>query len=64
MTIEQHMKVIKYLQELYKGNKFFVECAPTVIGARRFPDSNFAVKEIDIHGLYKKEENDATEKQD
>jgi len=44
----EHLKNIKLLQEIYKGKKFFVQCSPMDIGAKSFPNTNFAVKEIDL----------------
>ncbi len=43
-----HIRNIKLLQAIYSGKKFYVECYPTDIGARHFPNSNFAVKEIEL----------------
>lgn len=48
MIIENHLKMIKYLTAHYAGKKFYVECMPTDIGAKCFPNSNFAIKEIEF----------------
>lgn len=47
-SLINHIRNIKLLQDIHKGNKFFVECFPTDIGAQCFPNSNFAVKEIEL----------------
>jgi len=44
----EHLKNIKLLTEIYKGKKFYVECYPTDTGALCFPNTNLAVKEIDL----------------
>lgn len=46
--IINHVRNVKLLQAVYKGKKFFVECSPTDIGAVTFPNTNFAVKEIEL----------------
>lgn len=43
-----HLRNVKLLQALYGGKKFYVECFPTDIGAIHSPNSNFAVKEIEL----------------
>lgn len=43
-----HMRNIKLLQAMYSGKKFYVECYPTDEGAIHFPNSNWAVKEIEL----------------
>lgn len=47
-NIIEHLKNIKLLQAIYSGKKFFVECYPTDEGAICFPNSNRAVKEIEL----------------
>ena len=59
-SIIEHMKMINYLKSLYSGKKFFVECYPTDTNAQCFPNSNRAVKEIELpyfklHDLLTKE---------
>ncbi len=43
-----HMRNIKLLQAIYSGKRFFVECYPTDMDAKHYPNSNFAVKEIEL----------------
>lgn len=43
-----HIRNIKLIQALYQGKKFFVQCYPTDNGAECFPNTNFAVKEIEL----------------
>jgi hypothetical protein len=47
-TIINHLRNVKLLQAIHSGKNFFVECDPTDEGARKFPNSNFAVKEIEL----------------
>ena len=47
-SIINHIRNIKLMQAIYQGKKFFVECYPTDTGAIHFPNSNFAVKEIEL----------------
>lgn len=47
-NIVEHLKNIKLLQAMYSGKKFYVDCMPTDTGAMCFPNSNRAVKEIDL----------------
>lgn len=47
-NIVNHMRNVKLLTALYSGKKFFVECYPTDEGAIHFPNSNRAVKEIEL----------------
>lgn len=46
--IINHVRNVKLLQAIYAGKKFFVECYPTEKDAKQFPNSNFAVKEIQL----------------
>lgn len=46
MSTEEHIKLIRILEQIYKGNRFFVECSPMDIGSIPFVNTNFAVKEI------------------
>lgn len=43
-----HIRNIKLIQAMYSGKKFYVECYPTDKGALCFPNSNRAVKEIEL----------------
>ena len=43
-----HIRNIKLIQAVYSGKKFYVECYPTDKGALCFPNSNRAVKEIEL----------------
>ncbi len=47
-SIIEHIKNIKLLQAIHEGKKFYVECYPTDKGAIHFPNSNRAVKEIEL----------------
>jgi len=49
-TIE-HLKNIKLIQAMYSQKRFFVECFPTDKGAHCFPNTNFAVKEIELPNI-------------
>lgn len=51
MTTNDHLNIIRVLQSVYSGKKIFVECFPTDTGAITIPNSNFAVKEVDISKL-------------
>lgn len=46
--IINHVRNVKLLQAIYSGKKFYVECYPTDEGAIRFPNSNMAVKLIEL----------------
>jgi hypothetical protein len=47
-NVAEHLKMIKFLQEKYAGKKFYVECYPTDNGAIKLPNSNWAVKYIEL----------------
>lgn len=46
--IINHIRNIKLLQAIHSGKKLFVECYPTDEGAISIPNSNKAVKEIEL----------------
>lgn len=48
MSTEDHLKQIKLLQAIAAGKKLYVECYPTDKGAITFPNTNQAVKLIDL----------------
>lgn len=48
MPIDDHLKIIKILQAHYAEKKLYVECMPTDTGAICFPNSNMAIKEIQL----------------
>lgn len=43
-----HIRNVKLLTAIYGNKKFFIECYPTDEGAMSFPNSNRAVKEIEL----------------
>lgn len=43
-----HVRNVKLLQAIHSGKKLFVECYPADIRAICFPNSNFAIKEIEL----------------
>lgn len=46
--IINHLRNVKLMQAIYGGKKLYVECMPTDEGAMTFPNSNQAVKEIEL----------------
>lgn len=51
--VMEHLKNIKLLQSIYGNKKFYVECFPTDKDAITFPNSNKAIKEIDLPNFSK-----------
>lgn len=49
--ITKHLNRIKIIQALTGSKRLFVECFPTDEGAKHYPNSNFAVKEIIIEDI-------------
>jgi hypothetical protein len=46
--IINHIRNVQLLQVIYRKKRIFVECFPTEPGAISFPNTNFAVKEIEL----------------
>lgn len=47
--IQYHLNRINVIQASLGNKKLFVQCFPTDEGAKVFPNSNFAVKEIFVN---------------
>src|SRR6185312_8573087 len=46
--IVNHLKNIKIIKAIYEGKRFFVECSLDDKDGAEIPNSNFAIKEIEL----------------